>query len=190
MKKYLFAPLCAFALASAELIEPPAPPVTPSPLQGWIAFDLSLATLASSKGPVLGIRGGVEKGCWRLGAWAATLGSDVENPAQESQYLDYDAMGLLAEPVFYSKGSFTASLPLLLGAATLNTRARGEEEFHSAGAFLTADAGLLGSYGLSRNVRLALGGGYRFSYGIDSDGLSDSDFRSPYGELQVVYGGF
>jgi hypothetical protein len=191
MKKIFLLPLLALSLASAELIEPAAPPVAEAGPSGWIGFSVGAASVAESGAPILSVRGGVALGLWRLGIWAATVGSDVQNPANNNEYLDYDALGLLAEPTVFVKNNFSVSIPLLAGAGSLNSNKKGVEESHRAGgAFFTGDAGLLASYRVTRNVRLAAGGGYRFFYGIETHGVSDGDFRTPYGEVQIVYGAF
>jgi len=190
MKKLFLLPLLALSLASAELMEPKAPPVEDSGSSGWIGFSVGGASVAGSGAPILSVRGGVNLGMWRLGVWASTVGSDVENPEIANQWLDYDALGLIAEPTVWIHNKFSASIPVLAGVGGLNFREKGEEEFQSAGTFFTGDLGVLGSYRFTDNFRMAAGGGYRLTYGVETHALSDGDFRTPYGEIQFVYGAF
>jgi len=193
MKKLILATLfaCVFAHAEVTALQDPTPVESGEALQGFIGFSVSGAAVAESGAPFIAVRGGISLSNWLLGAWAGTIGSDVQNNDNGKQYLDYDAIGLFAEPTLYGNGKFALSTPLLAGLGFLNIRDQGEdEEFHSAGKFFIGDAGLLASWRISRNVRLAAGGGYRLTYGIETHGLSDGDFRSPYGEIQIVYGAF
>ena len=190
MKSLYLIPLLAFSFVKAELFEAPTPEESAPSTNGWIGLSLGASSVAHSGAPTISARGGIVWGDWRLGIWATTIGSDVIHPDNGQEYLDYDAMGILVEPIVYRYQKASLSVPLLAGAGLLNYYIKGQEESKSAGAFFMGDAGLLGSYQITHHVRLAAGGGYRITYGIDKRNLSDSDFRTPYGEFQIVYGAF
>ncbi len=193
MNKFALIPFLALSIANAELVgfaDHPAP-ATQQKLAGWIGFGIGGASVASSGAPLLSVRGGVEIGAWRLGAWASTVGSDVVNSSNSNEYLDYDALGVVADPTVYRNGRLAVSLPMQAGAGILNFRAKGDEEFQTAGgAFFVGELGAQCGWNFTDHLRISAGGGYRLTYGIETHGLSDGDFRTPFGELQIVYGAF
>lgn len=183
--------------ALAEISElstvPDAAPVSESPdLKAFISFGGGNALILKDGTVTLSMRGGVKfNPSFKAGIWASTVIDDVRNyDAANSEFIDYKAMGLLAEYKAFSYKDFSISAPVELGCGYVDVKDEGVEDSQAKDGFFIADAAVHFNYQVTKSLEASLGGGYRMFLGIDYNNLDNGDFDTPFAELLFTWSEF
>ncbi len=176
----------ALASISEAPAENTAPVLEKSTLKSFIGFGGGNALLLEDGTLVLTIRGGVSlTENFRAGIWGSTVASDVKNwdAPGNSQYVEYNAAGIVSEFQLLTKNNFSLSIPVLIGCGYVNIQEEGIEDAQAKDGFFIAEGSLHFNYQVTPALQIALGGGYRLFLGIDYENLKNRDFNTPFAEI-------
>ena len=81
---------------------------------------------------------------------------------------------------------FSISVPIEIGGGALYVMEPDDEAFESEDYFFTADMAVHFNYRVTKMLEISIGGGYRMFTGIESNGLENLDFCTPFGELRFT----
>ena len=121
------------------------------------------------------------------GVWVSRLLSDVRNyNVAEKQMIKYMSFGGFVELFPLRLGDFAISVPIEVGGGALYVMEPDDEAFESEDYFFTADMAVHFNYRVTRMLEVSIGGGYRMFNGIETNGLENLDFCTPFGELRFT----
>jgi hypothetical protein len=121
------------------------------------------------------------------GVWVSRLLSDVRNyNVAEKQMIKYMSFGGFVELFPLRLGNFAISVPIEVGGGALYVMEPEDEAFESEDYFFTADMAVHFNYRVTRMLEVSIGGGYRMFNGIETNGLENLDFCTPFGELRFT----
>ena len=121
------------------------------------------------------------------GVWVSRLLSDVRNyNVAEKQMIKYMSFGGFVELFPLRLGDFAISAPIEVGGGALYVMEPNDEAFESEDYFFTADMAVHFNYRVTRMLEVSIGGGYRMFNGIETNGLENLDFCTPFGELRFT----
>ena len=121
------------------------------------------------------------------GVWVSRLLSDVRNyNVAEKQMIKYMSFGGFVELFPLRLGNFAISVPIEVGGGALYVMEPDDEAFESEDYFFTADMAVHFNYRVTRMLEVSIGGGYRMFNGIETNGLENLDFCTPFGELRFT----
>lgn len=121
------------------------------------------------------------------GVWVSRLLSDVRNyNVAEKQMIKYMSFGGFVELFPLRLGDFAISVPIEVGGGALYVMEPDDEAFESEDYFFTADMAVHFNYHVTRMLEVSIGGGYRMFNGIETNGLENLDFCTPFGELRFT----
>lgn len=121
------------------------------------------------------------------GVWVSRLLSDVRNyNVAEKQMIKYMSFGGFVELFPIRLGDFAISVPIEIGGGALYVMEPEDEAFESEDYFFTADMAVHFNYRVTRMLEVSIGGGYRMFNGIETNGLENLDFCTPFGELRFT----
>ncbi|WP_294111443.1 hypothetical protein [uncultured Fibrobacter sp.] len=121
------------------------------------------------------------------GVWVSRLLSDVRNyNVAEKQMIKYMSFGGFVELFPLRLGDFAISVPIEVGGGALYVMEPNDEAFESEDYFFTADMAVHFNYRVTRMLEVSIGGGYRMFNGIETNGLENLDFCTPFGELRFT----
>ncbi|SHL12764.1 hypothetical protein [Fibrobacter sp. UWH4] len=121
------------------------------------------------------------------GVWVSRLLSDVRNyNVAEKQMIKYMSFGGFVELFPLRLGDFAISVPIEVGGGALYVMEPDDEAFESEDYFFTADMSVHFNYRITRMLEVSIGGGYRMFNGIETNGLENLDFCTPFGELRFT----
>lgn len=121
------------------------------------------------------------------GVWVSRLLSDVRNyNVAEKQMIKYMSFGGFVELFPLRLGDFAISVPIEVGGGALYVMEPEDEAFESEDYFFTADMAVHFNYRVTRMLEVSIGGGYRMFNGIETNGLENLDFCTPFGELRFT----
>lgn len=121
------------------------------------------------------------------GVWVSRLLSDVRNyNVAEKQMIKYMSFGGFVELFPFRAGDFAISVPIEVGGGALYVMEPDDEAFESEDYFFTADMAVHFNYRVTRMLEVSIGGGYRMFNGIETNGLENLDFCTPFGELRFT----
>lgn len=121
------------------------------------------------------------------GVWVSRLLSDVRNyNVAEKQMIKYMSFGGFVELFPLRLGNFAISVPIEVGGGALYVMEPDDEAFESEDYFFTADMAVHFNYRVTRMLEVSVGGGYRMFNGIETNGLENLDFCTPFGELRFT----
>ena len=121
------------------------------------------------------------------GVWVSRLLSDVRNyNVAEKQMIKYMSFGGFVELFPLRLGDFAISVPIEVGGGALYVMEPDDEAFESEDYFFTADMAVHFNYRVTRMLEVSIGGGYRMFNGIETTGLENLDFCTPFGELRFT----
>ena len=121
------------------------------------------------------------------GVWVSRLLSDVRNyNVAEKQMIKYMSFGGFVELFPLRLGDFAISVPIEVGGGALYVMEPDDEAFESEDYVFTADMAVHFNYRVTRMLEVSIGGGYRMFNGIETNGLENLDFCTPFGELRFT----
>ena len=121
------------------------------------------------------------------GVWVSRLLSDVRNyNVAEKQMIKDMSFGGFVELFPIRLGDFAISVPIEIGGGALYVMEPEDEAFESEDYFFTADMAVHFNYRVTRMLEVSIGGGYRMFNGIETNGLENLDFCTPFGELRFT----
>ena len=121
------------------------------------------------------------------GVWVSRLLSDVRNyNVAEKQMIKYMSFGGFVELFPLRLGDFAISVPIEVGGGALYVMEPDDEAFESEDYFFTADMAVHFNYRVTRMLEVSIGSGYRMFNGIETNGLENLDFCTPFGELRFT----
>ncbi|MDD5941900.1 hypothetical protein [Fibrobacter sp.] len=121
------------------------------------------------------------------GVWVSRLLSDVRNyNVADKQMIKYMSFGGFVELFPLRLGDFAISVPIEVGGGALYVMEPEDEAFESEDYFFTADMSVHFNYRVTRMLEVSIGGGYRMFNGIETNGLENLDFCTPFGELRFT----
>ena len=121
------------------------------------------------------------------GVWVSRVLSDVRNyNVPEKQMIKYMSFGGFVELFPLRLGDFAISVPIEVGGGALYVMEPDDEAFESEDYFFTADMAVHFNYRITKMLEVSIGGGYRMFNGIETNGLENLDFCTPFGELRFT----
>lgn len=121
------------------------------------------------------------------GVWVSRLLSDVRNyNVSEKQMIKYMSVGGFVELFPVRVSDFSISVPIQIGGGALYVMEPDDEAFESEDYFFTADMAVHFNYRVTKMLEISIGGGYRMFSGIETNGLENLDFCTPFGELRFT----
>ena len=134
------------------------------------------------------MRIGVEvKQLFSTGAWFTSTIEDVRNyNVPEKQMIKYMSVGGFVELFPVRINDFSISVPIQIGGGALYVMEPDDEAFESEDYFFTADMAAHFNYRITKMLEISIGGGYRMFSGIETNGLENLDFCTPFGELRFT----
>ena len=121
------------------------------------------------------------------GVWVSRVLSDVRNyNVEEKQMIKYMSFGGFVELFPLRLGDFAISVPIEVGGGALYVMEPDDEAFESEDYFFTADMAVHFNYRITKMLEVSIGGGYRMFNGIETNGLENLDFCTPFGELRFT----
>lgn len=158
----------------------------------WVAGHVEWSQILDHNTSGLGLRiAYMPSPILSVGAWVSTLMIDGSYTYKDNQRnVNYDMIGLFAEPVLFPKSKFHITIPVRLGIGGVSYAEAGLEDSKSAGWFTVTDAGLYVEIPMGERFRPSLGGGIRMTHGIRRQGLDDDDFRTAFAGMIVKWGAY
>ncbi len=123
---------------------------------------------------------------------------DIE-PKVDTLYLQMGYGGLFLEYYLFPQNIFQIAFGILIGAGgyalteNLGDKNDKDEDYENADhseAFFLAEPQINLYVNITRFLRIGIGATYRFVYGINNYGYSDSDFRNFSGQIVLAFGWF
>ena len=190
MKKILMILVAFAALANAELRSANFTPEEKSNdgLKAFIGVSGGNVLVADDGAIFANIRIGLDiMPQFSTGVWVSRLLSDVRNyNVPEKQMIKYMSFGGFVELFPIRLGDFAISVPIEIGGGALYVMEPDDEAFESEDYFFTADMAVHFNYRVTRMLEVSIGGGYRMFNGIETNGLENLDFCTPFGELRFT----
>ena len=190
MKKILMILVAFAALANAELRSANFTPEEKSNdgLKAFIGVSGGNVLVADDGAIFANIRIGLDiLPQISTGVWVSRLLSDVHNyNVAEKQMIKYMSFGGFVELFPLRLGNFAISVPIEVGGGALYVMEPEDEAFESEDYFFTADMAVHFNYRVTRMLEVSIGGGYRMFNGIETNGLENLDFCTPFGELRFT----
>ena len=190
MKKILMILVAFAALANAELRSANFTPEEKSNdgLKAFIGVSGGNVLVADDGAIFANIRIGLDiLPQLSTGVWVSRLLSDVRNyNVAEKQMIKYMSFGGFVELFPLRLGNFAISVPIEVGGGALYVMEPDDEAFESEDYFFTADMAVHFNYRVTRMLEVSIGGGYRMFNGIETNGLENLDFCTPFGELRFT----
>lgn len=190
MKKILMILVAFAALANAELRSANFTPEEKSNdgLKAFIGVSGGNVLVADDGAIFANIRIGLDiMPQFSTGVWVSRLLSDVRNyNVAEKQMIKYMSFGGFVELFPIRLGDFAISVPIEIGGGALYVMEPDDEAFESEDYFFTADMAVHFNYRVTRMLEVSIGGGYRMFNGIETNGLENLDFCTPFGELRFT----
>lgn len=190
MKKILMILVAFAALANAELRSANFTPEEKSNdgLKAFIGVSGGNALVTDDGAIFANIRIGLDiMPQFSTGVWVSRLLSDVRNyNVAEKQMIKYMSFGGFVELFPLRLGDFAISVPIEIGGGALYVMEPDDEAFESEDYFFTADMAVHFNYRVTRMLEVSVGGGYRMFNGIETNGLENLDFCTPFGELRFT----
>ena len=190
MKKILMILVAFAALANAELRSANFTPEEKSNdgLKAFIGVSGGNVLVADDGAIFANIRIGLDiLPQISTGVWVSRLLSDVRNyNVAEKQMIKYMSFGGFVELFPLRLGNFAISVPIEVGGGALYVMEPEDEAFESEDYFFTADMAVHFNYRVTRMLEVSIGGGYRMFSGIETNGLENLDFCTPFGELRFT----
>ena len=190
MKKILMILVAFAALANAELRSANFTPEEKSNdgLKAFIGVSGGNALVTDDGAIFANIRIGLDiMPQFSTGVWVSRLLSDVRNyNVAEKQMIKYMSFGGFVELFPFRLGNFAISVPIEVGGGALYVMEPEDEAFESEDYFFTADMAVHFNYRVTRMLEVSIGGGYRMFNGIETNGLENLDFCTPFGELRFT----
>lgn len=185
---FSFLAVSVLALATASFAQLQPAETSDAPI--WVAGHAEWSQVLDNNTSSIGLRVAyMPSPLLSVGVWVSTLVVDASYTHQGiPRNLDYDLVGLFAEPVFFPSRKIHLTLPVRMGIGGLNYTEPGQEDSKSAGWFTVTDAGLFVEIPMSERIRPSLGGGVRMTHGARQQGLSDDDFRTAYAGMILKWG--
>lgn len=190
MKKILLFLMALVAFANAELQSVKYTPEEKSNdgLKAFIGVSSGNVLVADDGAIFANIRIGLDiLPQISTGVWVSRLLSDVRNyNVAEKQMIKYMSFGGFVELFPLRLGDFAISVPIEVGGGALYVMEPEDEAFESEDYFFTADMAVHFNYRVTRMLEVSIGGGYRMFNGIETNGLENLDFCTPFGELRFT----
>lgn len=190
MKKILLFLMALVAFANAELQSVKYTPEEKADdgLKAFIGVSGGNVLVADDGAIFANIRIGLDiMPQFSTGVWVSRLLSDVRNyNVPEKQMIKYMSFGGFVELFPIRLGDFAISVPIEIGGGALYVMEPDDEAFESEDYFFTADMAVHFNYRVTRMLEVSIGGGYRMFNGIETNGLENLDFCTPFGELRFT----
>ena len=190
MKKILLFLMALVAFANAELQSVKYTPEEKNNdgLKAFIGVSGGNALVTDDGAIFANIRIGLDiMPQFSTGVWVSRLLSDVRNNnVPEKQMIKYMSFGGFVELFPLRLGDFAISVPIEIGGGALYVMEPEDEAFESEDYFFTADMAVHFNYRVTRMLEVSIGGGYRMFNGIETNGLENLDFCTPFGELRFT----
>ena len=190
MKKILLFLMALVAFANAELQSVKYAPEEKNNdgLKAFIGVSGGNALVTDDGAIFANIRIGLDiMPQFSTGVWVSRLLSDVRNyNVPEKQMIKYMSFGGFVELFPLRLGDFAISVPIEIGGGALYVMEPEDEAFESEDYFFTADMAVHFNYRVTRMLEVSIGGGYRMFNGIETNGLENLDFCTPFGELRFT----
>ena len=114
------------------------------------------------------------------------LVADDNYNVAEKQMIKYMSVGGFVELFPVRINDFSISIPIQIGGGALYVMEPDDEAFESEDYFFTADMAAHFNYRITKMLEISIGGGYRMFSGIETNGLENLDFCTPFGELRFT----
>ena len=190
MKKILLLIVALVAFANAELQSVKYSPEEKSNdgLKAFIGVSGGNVLVADDGAIFANLRIGLDiNPLLSTGVWVSRLLSDVRNyNVSEKQMIKYMSVGGFVELFPVRINDFSISVPIAIGGGALYVMEPDDEAFESEDYFFTADMAVHFNYRVTKMLEISIGGGYRMFSGIETNGLENLDFCTPFGELRFT----
>jgi len=190
MKKILMLLVAFAAFANAELRSASFTPEEKSDdgLKAFIGISGGNVLVADDGAIFANLRIGLDiNPLVATGVWISRVLSDVRNyNVPEKQMIKYMSFGGFVELFPLRLGDFAISVPIEVGGGALYVMEPDDEAFESEDYFFTADMAVHFNYRITKMLEVSIGGGYRMFNGIETNGLENLDFCTPFGELRFT----
>jgi len=190
MKKILMLLVAFAAFANAELRSASFTPEEKSDdgLKAFIGISGGNVLVADDGAIFANLRIGLDiNPLVATGVWVSRVLSDVRNyNVPEKQMIKYMSFGGFVELFPLRLGDFAISVPIEVGGGALYVMEPDDEAFESEDYFFTADMAVHFNYRITKMLEVSIGGGYRMFNGIETNGLENLDFCTPFGELRFT----
>lgn len=108
----------------------------------------------------------------------------------EKLYLKMEYSGLELEYIHRSNKVVHWTVQTLIGGGRLEIREHDPDRTFAKDNFFVADANANAEINVLKWMRVNIGAGYRFAFGVDLEGLSNGDIGGPEAQVTLKFGSF